>query len=251
MIDGSYLGFLDGGDRTMVLSQQNSPSVSCSDYDSGETASPETPAILTPPVDRGFESFTTSLVPTLLITNLPSVIFSQATDLHPLLCPFGDIVQLKMLSRPADTDTLSVTVEYKTLHQAQEARDSLNRQLYAARYLNAEFLLPEPASPASSEFSALSVPTGDSKPGLNPFAAPFQVQTSMFSGSERIGSLRYPAQSFFSSDEELAASRHWSGHSTPLLALPSLQSQVRSGSGLLVPSVATFRPHSAPSECVS
>ena len=34
---------------------------------------------------------------TILVTNLPSVLFSQAADLRPLLCPFGTIKNLQVI----------------------------------------------------------------------------------------------------------------------------------------------------------
>lgn len=233
----------------MVLSQQTN-AVACGptpDYDSMDTtASPETPAILTPPMDYKLQPLS---VPILLVTNLPTVLFSQAGDLHPLLCPFGEIVQLKVLNRQSSADSLSVTVEYKTMTQAQEARESLHGQLYADRYVKAEFLLPELPSPANSDFSAWSTAAGDNKPGLNPYAVPFKVQTGISADtSGAFNPFRYQAQDCYGSDDDFTSGRRWSGYSTPLLALSPSQSQAYSNSGLLAPAVATFRPHSAPSE---
>ena len=241
-------GFLDGGDRTMVLSQQNTPSVALSDSQDS-VASPETPAILTPPMDHNLDNLNSRAIPTLLVSNLPTVIFSHAADLDPLLCPFGDIVQLKLLKQAIGSDSLSVTVEYRTVTQAQEARDSLNGQLYADRCLQAEFLLPQSPSPVASEFSTWSLPSGDNKPGLNPFAVPFQVQSgvhSAFLGD--IGAPKHHTQDCYGNSDGLVAARRWSGYSTPNSVLPPAQSLGYPCSGLLAPSLATFRPHSAPSE---
>lgn len=232
----------------MVLSQQNNPVTSgpASDYDMTESAaSPETPAICTPPMDCKLQPLP---VPILLVTNLPTMLFSQAGDLYPLLCPFGEIVQLKVLNRSADTDTLSVSVEYQTMTQAQEAKESLKGQLYHDRYVRAEFLLPEPSSPVPSDFSTWSTTAGDNKPGLNPYAAPFKVQTGIASDtSGGYNPFRYEVQDCYGSDDDFAPGRRWSGYSTPLHALAPSQSQVYSSSGLLAP-LATLRPHSAPSE---
>lgn len=232
----------------MVLSQQNNSAVSVVEHGTLDAmASPETPAILTPPMDCQLQSFSACSVPILLVTNLPTVLFCSASDLYPLLCPFGDVVQLKVLNRPTAPDTLSVTVEYKTMIQAQEARESLDGQFYADRCVKAELLLPDPP-PVNSEFSSWSAVTGDRKTGLNPFATPFQVQSGITSvPSPAFGPFKYQVQGCYGSDDELGSSCHWSGQSTPSLALPS-QSSVYSGSGFLAPSFATFRPHSAPSQ---
>lgn len=234
----------------MVLSQQNGSSGHTADYDSMDAVtSPETPAILTPPMDSNLQTLSACPVPVLLVTNLPTMLFSHASDLHPLLCPFGEIVQLKVLNRPGDIDSLSVSVEFKTITQAQEAKESLDGQLYTDRYLKANFLLPEPPSPVNSEFSGWSTPASDGKPGLNPFAAPFQAHSGISGGpSSAFSPFKYNIQGCHGSDEDLGPSRHWSGYSTPYLAPPSSQSQLHIGSSLFAPSLATFRPHSAPSQ---
>ena len=85
----------------MVLSQQNNPSGPTVSYDVVDSiASPETPAIRTPPMDDQLQTLGPRSVPVLLVTNAPTMLFSDAGDLHPLLCPFGDIVQLKVVNRP-------------------------------------------------------------------------------------------------------------------------------------------------------
>lgn len=244
-------GFLDGGDRAMVLSQQNSPVASSptGDFEALDpTATPETPAIVTPPMDCTLQTFCSRSAPSLLVTNLPAVLFAQPSDLRPLLCPFGTIVKLNVLDRPTDVDSLSVTVEYQSVSEAQEAKDCLNGQLYADRHIKAEFLLPDPPSPVNSEFSTWSAAGSDAKSGLNPYAAPFQVQSAS-SGS--LAPFRYQVQDCYGSDDDFSAARRWSGQSTPFLGLPSSQSHAYANSGLLMPSLATFRPHSAPSQYVT
>lgn len=242
-------GFLDGGDRTMVLTQQNNSLTRdpTSDYEVAESVgSPETPAVCTPPLDCNIQPLP---VPILLVTNLPTMLFSQASDLHPLLCPFGEIVQLKLLNQSADSNALSVSVEYKTMTQAREARDTLNGQRYFDRCVKAEFLLPEPSSPVASDLGAWSAAPGDNKTGLNPYAAPFKVHTAV--APDTAGSynpFRYHSQDCYGGDDDFSAGRRWSGYSTPLHTLASSRSQLYPRSDLLAPPPATFRPHSAPSE---
>lgn len=232
----------------MVLSPQNS-SVPSADYEPLDSiASPETPAIRTPPVDDHLQSLTARSAPVLLVTNVPAMLFSHASDLHPLLCPFGDIVQLKVLNQRTDADSLSVTVEYKTMAQAREARTSLDGQFYADRCLKVDFLLPDPPSPVNSEFSAWSTAASEGKTGLNPFAAPFRAHLGASGASSPAFSpFQYNVTGCYASDEELSLSRHWSGYSTPLLAFSAQQSRDQTGSNLFVPSLASSRPRSAPS----
>lgn len=244
------LGFLDGGDRAMVLSQQNNSAGPNVDYEPLDSiASPETPAILTPPMDDHLQNLAPRSAPVLLVTKVPTMLFTHASDLHPLLCPFGEIVQLKVLNRPTDLDSLSVTVEYKTMAQAREARASLDGQFYADRCLKVEFLLPDLPSPVNSEFSAWSTTTSEGKTGLNPFATPFQVHLGApGASSSAFSPFKYNVTGCYASDEELSLSRDWSGCSTPLLAFSAQQSRDQTGSRLFVPSLASSRPRSAPSQ---
>ncbi|KAI0743190.1 hypothetical protein BC629DRAFT_253028 [Irpex lacteus] len=129
-------GFLDGGDRTTVLTQQaqcTANSDSLFDSQAMDTVcSSDVSGLATPASDCG-PQHTVPIpcpVPALLVTNLPSVLFSQVADLHPLLCPFGEIVSLKIASENTDEGTVSVLVEYKTTSQAKEAFDALCGQRY-------------------------------------------------------------------------------------------------------------------------
>ncbi|KAL1674602.1 hypothetical protein EV122DRAFT_180867, partial [Schizophyllum commune] len=105
-------GFLDGGDRAMFMAD-NPDSRNPSTPGDTEKAAPD--ADLKPA--EPFKSMDSALKPlgdsrsrsmncivspltlttTILVTNLPSVLFSQAADLRPLLCPFGIIKNLQVI----------------------------------------------------------------------------------------------------------------------------------------------------------
>ncbi|TFK38039.1 hypothetical protein BDQ12DRAFT_735950 [Crucibulum laeve] len=185
-------GFLDGGDRSLLLESRPSPlfpslpnlaqpSKQCmprSNSYSHPTSSPSSDSPISPnsslsssssfstigshtqPQPQSF-AFTPSSTPTLslLIIDLPAVLFSHHDDLHPLLYPFGEITKLEVLNRGTTTakgqesrvDTVSVLVEYTLAESAQEAREALHRQRYVndrsvqAMYVN---VVPVPAGAA-------------------------------------------------------------------------------------------------------
>ncbi|KAI0355937.1 hypothetical protein OH77DRAFT_1478854 [Trametes cingulata] len=166
-------GFLDGGDRATVLSS-TSPSPSPAPFDL-KTLSPafptlQMPIVVTPPSECPPTSDYAMPSSSLLIKNLPAVLFSQLSDLHPLLGPFGDINKLEIHpSASGDRAHVSAIVEYATISQATEAAAALDGQAYSHPPLRVEYL--RTCSPASGE--------SDGKPGLNPRAAPFVVPTGL------------------------------------------------------------------------
>ncbi|KAI0370572.1 hypothetical protein BV20DRAFT_994913 [Pilatotrama ljubarskyi] len=177
MIDVSWAvvqrsdGFLDGGDRATVLSSTSpSPSPAPFDLKSISPAFPtlEMPIMVTPPSECPPTSNYVMPSSTLLIKNLPAVLFSQLSDLHPLLGPFGNINKLEILpSGSGDRAHVSAVVEFATISQATEAAATLDGQAYSNSPLRVEYL--RTCSPSFGE--------GDGKPGLNPHAAPFVVPT--------------------------------------------------------------------------
>ncbi|PSS36958.1 hypothetical protein PHLCEN_2v1174 [Hermanssonia centrifuga] len=246
-------GFLDGGDRTMMLSQARTPTA-CSTLDYGPfDASPSPPGDICSPsaVQLQPEPPVSSAVPTLLVTNLPGVLFSQPADLHPLLCPFGDIEHLKIVTdeTTAAQGKISVVVEYKTLGQAKDARDALSGQIYVDEPVKAELLYSNLPPVASQEANTWCPATGDMKTGLNPFAAPFHVQTTLAQARPMLPAPfcneaqplnRYEGLSKWSNDSPVSDS--------PYLSLPAFHSSVYSNLGLCAPQPTTSRPRSAPSD---
>ncbi len=87
---------------------------------------------------------------TLLVSNLPTLLFSQAQDLHPLFFPFGHIDSLEV-AQVSRLGCMSVIIQYSSIASAQEARDSLNGQLYGSfrietRYVRLSSLVPSNTS---------------------------------------------------------------------------------------------------------
>lgn len=77
-----------------------------------------------------------SLVPsstptsTVLVSNLPTLLFGQLHDLHPLFVPFGPVKELRVVeSSPGGTT--SALVVYATAVSAKDAKESLAGQCYA------------------------------------------------------------------------------------------------------------------------
>ena len=165
-------GFLDGGDRATVLSNPSpSPSPSPAPFDV-KSLSPALPPlqasiVVTPPTEYPPPPKISTPTPSLLIKNLPAVLFSQISDLHPLLGPYGDVKKLEILPSTSEERThVTAIVEYATTSQATEAAHALHGQAYSN-------------APISVEFVRSVQDDGDGKTGLNPHAAPFVVQAGL------------------------------------------------------------------------
>jgi len=96
-------------------------------------------------------SLVTSTLPTisLLVSNLPTLLFSQVQDLRPLFFPFGQIDKLEIV-HISPLGSISVIVQYSTTTSAQEAKESLNGQLYGTFRIDARYVdswgFPNPTS---------------------------------------------------------------------------------------------------------
>jgi hypothetical protein len=130
------------------------------------------------------ERLARSLMPTstLLVSNLPTLLFSQTVDLHPLLLPFGQIKMLNILGSPMDSgiaDKMSVIVEYATFYNAQDARETLRGQCYAGCTLNAEYVRTTSHAefgPGAAYTNGFDKYSENSVSNLNPFAPPFFLE---------------------------------------------------------------------------
>ncbi|ETW77841.1 hypothetical protein HETIRDRAFT_238643, partial [Heterobasidion irregulare TC 32-1] len=128
-------GFLDGGDRAMLTDSGFQPPRDPSPEDVLEQHQPL--AILQSPTG----------IATLLVTNLPIVLFWQAADLEPLFYPFGEVKKIERLpSSPSSSASyspvMSVVVTYVSASSAQEAKNILHGQVYADQTLCVEFITP-------------------------------------------------------------------------------------------------------------
>jgi RNA recognition motif. len=120
-----------------------------------------------------------SMIPTsaLLVTNLPTLLFSQTLDLHPLLYPFGSIKKLELVKPSAQVGNTAAFVEYALIEDAKEAKEALQGQCYANYTVNAEFVQPLSSPmdpiPTSTANSADRISNLD----LNPFVPPLVRNT--------------------------------------------------------------------------
>lgn len=133
-------GFLDGGDRSVLLDcRSNMPSPA--PFEKRQFGSTSDSSDSSEGRDVDPSSLTTSFVPTssLLVTNLPTLLFSQVQDLHPLFYPFGPIDKLEIV-QVSSTGTMSVLVEYSRASVAQEAKDNLSGQIYGTHQIEAHFV---------------------------------------------------------------------------------------------------------------
>lgn len=106
--------------------------------------------------DANPASLATTFVPTmsLLVTNLPTMLFSQVQDLQPLFVPFGQIEKLEIVQVSA-LGTMSAFVQYASVSIAQEAKDCLDGQIYGNYQIEARYVRPN-TSAASDENTPLA-----------------------------------------------------------------------------------------------
>jgi hypothetical protein len=212
--------------------------------------SPELTRLVTPVSENYPQRIAPVLRPVsaLLVTNLPSVLFSQVSDLHPLLCPFGEIVDLKIVSEDAQAGTITVFVEYQTSSQAEEARATLRAQRYTSEPVNAEYVQPNPQAAVNSELD-LWPPSGFSAgKGLNPLAAPFFAERT-YTPNQYVVPVKDGARDV-NYKERHSVSHIVTRRNSPFMELPTPCSNVAPSSGLYGIPFVTHRPHSAPSEYV-
>ncbi|KAF9444622.1 hypothetical protein P691DRAFT_786447 [Macrolepiota fuliginosa MF-IS2] len=131
-------GFLDGGDRAMLLDSRNAP------IPKNENNNPyitDTPDTVFDPVDSDLGSYTSSPDPTatVLVSKLPAILFSQTHDLEPLFYPYGPLKKLQVVGTGLN-GTLSVLVQYLSVSAAQEAKEALHGQNYINCRVEVQFL---------------------------------------------------------------------------------------------------------------
>lgn len=138
-------GFLDGGDRTVFNDSRSargsSPDGALDDnqvYRSANSSSDS--SIGSGPNPSEAALLTASFVPSsrLLVSNLPTLLFSQTSDLHPLFYPFGHIKKFEVLESPQDT--MTVIVEYSSVDSAKDAKQNLQGQCYANYEVRLEYM---------------------------------------------------------------------------------------------------------------
>ena len=163
----SIVGFLDGGDRSTALPLSIVPASSTDKENPPENTQ-------TANLPNGHKSFIVSIAvtSTLLIKNLPLLLFSQPPELEPLLLPFGHIKKLDILETSGSDSTagyITVAVEYETADSAYEAKMTLDGQVYANHVLKIEFIQPVPSTCDTLVHQASQFPPVD---GPLPLQAP-------------------------------------------------------------------------------
>ena len=130
-------------------------------------------------IASGRRPLAVSLAPTsrLLVMNLPTFLFSQTLDLHPLLSPFGMMKNLEILATTPGQipETISVIVDFLVTSNAQEAKETLQGQSYSDHQLNVEYLtLATLDSPTQAQGACM----GNRTTKLNPCAPTFVFETA-------------------------------------------------------------------------
>ncbi|KAI6116212.1 hypothetical protein F5141DRAFT_1101844 [Pisolithus sp. B1] len=159
-------GFLDGGDRSLMLtSALPSPAMGFDAKASNELLG---------------NPWTISDHPTskLLVSNLPTLLFTQVSDLQPLFYPFGAIKKLGVLHSLQDAvgRSIAAVVEYFDVSSAQEAKESLQSQPYAGHTIEARYVCDNPPvadSRVETTPQLTLAPCQTAQGRLNPFATPF------------------------------------------------------------------------------
>ncbi|KAI0049217.1 hypothetical protein FA95DRAFT_1557164 [Auriscalpium vulgare] len=178
MIDVSWAvvqrseGFLDGGDRTVGLeTHSESPPGTSLEI----AASESLPIVNISPIDAS-NTFPATSCASVVVSNLPTLLFSQSSDLEPLFFPFGNIKKLdRMPPSPSDlvSGSFSVVVTYSTAASAQDAKDTLQGQVYGNQALMVDFVSPFRAGYRGSSLSLGTNYSNSSRSSLNPHASPF------------------------------------------------------------------------------
>ncbi|KAJ7634592.1 hypothetical protein FB45DRAFT_470110 [Roridomyces roridus] len=155
-------GFLDGGDRAGVVQPPTAATLNSA------------PPVVSSQIPTSNPSLPTmSMVPTttLLLANLPLLLFGSEDDLRGLVCPFGTVNVLRIVTLPtrsasskpflpgsASTPAPSTTaaiVEYDALAAAQEAHRALDGESYAGCTVRVVYLVEADAGPGSAPESPL------------------------------------------------------------------------------------------------
>lgn len=141
----------------MLLDIRNTPPPMAGDSDHPINEDPSAaPTLMS--FDLG--SYTLSFDPTttLLVLNLPAILFSQTQDLEPLFCPYGSPKTLQVTGTGLN-GALSVFVEYHTVQAAQEAKEALHGQNYVNCQVAVQFLQLAASPLGSVQSSRVGTPS--------------------------------------------------------------------------------------------
>jgi RNA recognition motif-containing protein len=172
--DGLYLGFLDGGDRTVTLEGQIDPAPPSTDL--SPTPAFQASAALGDHSEVSPLSGARAHHACILVRNIPALLFAQDSDLEPLFCPFGDVKDIQRQGVSSSTrfhaDTFSVIVTYSSAAGAREAKAGLEGQRYGDTPLIVKHLSPFRVG-GDTETGLNYGCDHASRSSLNPCASPF------------------------------------------------------------------------------
>ena len=174
-----HVGFLDGGDRATTLEGQVDSAVAPPSSDRGALpAFKLTSAFSDNSKTVNSRSSAHSGPTSIIVHNLPALLFAQDSDLEPLFCPFGEVKEIRKQSPSSSSQsragTISVLVIYLSVNGAREAKIALHGQTYGDIPL-----IVESFPPFYNHETSLK-PGRDhlSRSSLNPSASPFVIGTA-------------------------------------------------------------------------
>ncbi|KAH8987794.1 hypothetical protein EDB92DRAFT_1874150 [Lactarius akahatsu] len=171
-------GFLDGGDRTVTLEGQVDSAPPSADLSSTPAPAFQPSGLLCDHPKVSPLSGARSRHASIFVRNLPALLFAQDSDLEPLFCPFGDVIEIRRqgVSSAAwsHTDTISVVVTYSSVAGAREAKAVLEGQRYGDIPLIVECLSSFDCNAETGWKYGRDRVAGSS---LNPCASPFVSDT--------------------------------------------------------------------------
>ncbi|KAI9507283.1 hypothetical protein F5148DRAFT_1206347 [Russula earlei] len=170
-------GFLDGGDRAVTLEGQVDSAIPASDRgstfqtSSSQSDNSKTVHALSVAQDQSYPA-------SIIVHNLPALLFAQDSDLEPLFCPFGEVREIRKQApsvTQSSADIISVLVTYSSVIDATEAKVALHGQTYGDTPLKVESLWPY----HDYEHNRKPGREHSSRSSLNPCASPFVFDTAM------------------------------------------------------------------------
>ncbi|KAG5351482.1 hypothetical protein C0989_006336 [Termitomyces sp. Mn162] len=181
-------GFLDGGDRAIPLEPRpNSRALSsASNQEDNGSANSSTTSISINEIELASLAPSLTPTPTLLVLNLPSLLFSQMQDMHPLFYPFGRIKKLSLVESPCHEST-SVIVEYETAAIAQEAKETLHGQFYVGHeilvhYVRHKSALLDLAPDSDAPYDNMNAPLAFEPSARQSLLGPFNTHSGFYQG---------------------------------------------------------------------
>lgn len=172
--DGLYPGFLDGGDRTVTLEGQIDPAPPSPNLSITPTFQPS--LALGDHSEVSPLSGARARQASILVRNIPALLFAQESDLEPLFCPFGDVKDIRRQgvssATRSHTNTFSVIVTYSSAAGAREAKAVLEGQRYGDTPLIVEHLSQFRVD-GNTETGLQYGYDHVSRSSLNPCASPF------------------------------------------------------------------------------